>query len=188
MNVLSKEFEYTTYCARLINPDYPLPASKELCTREQAIIAKADLMRTLSQYCFETFDCVTDANISLSTIHAYILSGKLKGIKYWGKWFIIKEDWIAFKVEHKIYTDPNMTTMGNGCLPYKDRDRVRSVHVPLANKVLKRDEYTCKICGRKSPDVILEIDHIKPHSKGGRTVLENLQTLCMECNFAKLND
>ncbi len=31
------------------------------------------------------------------------------------------------------------------------------------------------------------IDHIKPWSKGGETVLENLQTLCATCNLGKSN-
>ncbi|HIS15474.1 MAG TPA: HNH endonuclease [Candidatus Scatomorpha merdavium] len=32
---------------------------------------------------------------------------------------------------------------------------------------------------------MLEIDHIIPVSKGGRTAEENLQTLCWKCNRAK---
>jgi 5-methylcytosine-specific restriction endonuclease McrA len=35
--------------------------------------------------------------------------------------------------------------------------------------------------------VKLEVDHIKPISKGGKTVLNNLQTLCMDCNRGKSN-
>ena len=32
---------------------------------------------------------------------------------------------------------------------------------------------------------ILHVDHIIPFSKGGKTLLENLQTLCSQCNAAK---
>lgn len=35
------------------------------------------------------------------------------------------------------------------------------------------------------PNHLLEIDHIIPVSKGGRTAEENLQTLCWKCNRAK---
>ena len=37
------------------------------------------------------------------------------------------------------------------------------------------------------PNLLLEIDHIIPISKGGCTVEENLQTLCWKCNRAKSN-
>jgi hypothetical protein len=56
--------------------------------------------------------------------------------------------------------------------------------------VLQRDRFTCCSCG-KSPalslGVELHIDHIKPWSKGGETILENLQTLCSMCNLGKSN-
>lgn len=43
--------------------------------------------------------------------------------------------------------------------------------------------YTCAISGEKSKSKInFQIDHIKPMSKGGLTVLENLQILTRKCN------
>ncbi len=57
-------------------------------------------------------------------------------------------------------------------------------------KVISRDYYKCVACGRapaKDPSVELHVDHIKPWSKGGETVLENLQTLCGTCNLGKGN-
>lgn len=54
--------------------------------------------------------------------------------------------------------------------------------------VLKRDNYKCCICGRSAKDgVNLEVDHIIPVSKGGKTVISNLQTLCDRCNRGKSN-
>ena len=46
-----------------------------------------------------------------------------------------------------------------------------------------RDGYRCKKCGRKTKD--LEIDHIIPIAKGGKTTYNNLQTLCHRCNVKK---
>jgi 5-methylcytosine-specific restriction endonuclease McrA len=56
----------------------------------------------------------------------------------------------------------------------------------LRYSVLMRDGYACKICGRTASDgVKLHVDHVIPVSKGGKTELNNLQTLCQECNAGK---
>lgn len=54
--------------------------------------------------------------------------------------------------------------------------------------VLKRDNFRCCICGATANDgVKLHVDHIVPVSKGGKTVMNNLQTLCERCNKGKSN-
>ncbi len=46
--------------------------------------------------------------------------------------------------------------------------------------------YCCPLCGMQSPHrKDFQIDHIKPISKGGLTVRENLQILCRRCNWIK---
>lgn len=58
----------------------------------------------------------------------------------------------------------------------------------LREKIKARDNYTCKICGNsieKEPNLLLEIDHVIPVSKGGLTTEDNLQTLCWRCNRSK---
>jgi hypothetical protein len=55
----------------------------------------------------------------------------------------------------------------------------------LRFEVFKRDKFTCQYCGRMSPDVILEVDHIKPVSDGGKNELINLVTSCRDCNRGK---
>lgn len=51
--------------------------------------------------------------------------------------------------------------------------------------ILERDHYRCKCCGRTKYEVDLEIDHIVPIAKGGKSTSDNLQTLCTECNKRK---
>jgi hypothetical protein len=47
----------------------------------------------------------------------------------------------------------------------------------------------CSLCGRSAKDgVKLEIDHIIPFSKGGKTEPKNLQVLCKDCNLGKGNE
>ena len=43
----------------------------------------------------------------------------------------------------------------------------------------------CKNSTEKEPNLLLEIDHIVPLSKGGLTSRDNLQTLCWRCNRSK---
>lgn len=57
-----------------------------------------------------------------------------------------------------------------------------------------RDDFTCQNCGLHQmredkpwlPDISqLECDHIHPIAKGGKTEMNNLQTLCKDCNRRK---
>src|SRR5205814_1100255 len=52
-------------------------------------------------------------------------------------------------------------------------------------RIFSRDRFTCRYCGRRAPDVVLEIDHIVPKSRGGRDRLANLVTACFDCNRGK---
>lgn len=58
----------------------------------------------------------------------------------------------------------------------------------LRQHIKERDNFTCKHCEasvQKEPNLLLEIDHIIPVSKGGLTTEDNLQTLCWRCNRKK---
>lgn len=58
----------------------------------------------------------------------------------------------------------------------------------LRERIMRRDNYTCKICGKYMPDEVgLHIDHIIPVSKGGKSIEQNLQVLCSKCNGHKSN-
>jgi hypothetical protein len=64
----------------------------------------------------------------------------------------------------------------------------RNVNWRLRFIVMRRDNFKCKVCGRtpaNDPTIVLHVDHILAWAKGGRTVLENLQTLCSVCNQGK---
>jgi hypothetical protein len=52
-------------------------------------------------------------------------------------------------------------------------------------RVLKRDKYRCRICGRRAADYVdveLHVHHVKPWGEGGLTLEENLVTLCHTCH------
>jgi hypothetical protein len=55
----------------------------------------------------------------------------------------------------------------------------------LRFEIFARDAFTCQYCGRRPPDVVLELDHIHPKSKGGPDDPVNLLTSCYDCNRGK---
>lgn len=55
----------------------------------------------------------------------------------------------------------------------------------LRFEVFHRDSFTCQYCGRRPPEVVLELDHIYPQSRGGQSEELNLITSCLDCNRGK---
>lgn len=56
----------------------------------------------------------------------------------------------------------------------------------LRYDVMRRDGFRCQICGATAADGYkLHVDHILPVSKGGKTEMGNLRTLCERCNMGK---
>lgn len=76
---------------------------------------------------------------------------------------------------------------------YRDREiwdaLCRVERGKISNKIrfsiYARDGYRCQRCGISQRYAALEIDHIIPISKGGKSTYDNLQTLCHKCNMEK---
>lgn len=61
--------------------------------------------------------------------------------------------------------------------------RVPYTRIVLSRRnVMRRDDYTCQYCGKKTK---LTIDHVIPKSRGGTDTWENLTTACERCNVKK---
>lgn len=60
-----------------------------------------------------------------------------------------------------------------------------SISKKLRFEVFKRDGFQCQYCGKKSPNIVLEIDHIISRADGGGDNIENLTTSCFDCNRGK---
>ena len=79
-------------------------------------------------------------------------------------------------------------------VPEKGKNQPKTPRDPslrLRWHVLQRDRFTCCACGASpalTPGIELHVDHIVPWSKGGKTVLENLRTLCSVCNLGKSDE
>lgn len=61
----------------------------------------------------------------------------------------------------------------------------RQLSERLKVQVLMRDGNKCRLCGVTVTGNNIHFDHIFPWSKGGETLLENLQVLCATHNLAK---
>ena len=76
---------------------------------------------------------------------------------------------------------------------FNDKDIWRAISTvergKVSNKmrfaIYERDGYRCCKCGVSDRNATLEVDHIIPISKGGKSTFDNLQTLCHRCNVEK---
>jgi len=59
-----------------------------------------------------------------------------------------------------------------------------------AMKIFKRDHFKCQYCGLEGLRhfenwLILTVDHVHPHARGGSRSMDNLVTACQPCNLIK---
>ena len=59
-----------------------------------------------------------------------------------------------------------------------------------AMKVFRRDHFKCQYCGldglhRFENWLVLTVDHVHPHARGGQRSMDNLVTACQPCNLLK---
>ena len=105
---------------------------------------------------------------------------KLRNKKYWKK---VKSN----PVRAKEIRESNKVSVKRYYL--KNRDRItkyqKARKLRLRFEILNKYQFTCQYCGRKSPQIELQIDHIVPLSKGGKNEKENMIVACVECNLGK---
>lgn len=110
--------------------------------------------------------------IHKSAIHRAISRGKFPGVRVKDTWMVPEDQLDAWSMGEWV---PG---------PELPMER-RTLTAQLRFAILTRDAYTCRYCGRKPPEVTLEVDHVVPFSKGGSSDPDNLVTACRECNRGK---
>jgi hypothetical protein len=81
------------------------------------------------------------------------------------------------------YTDHSPKRFSS--LANRSVNRRRKIDLRTRARILSRDKSTCQACGRKAPEVRVDVDHRVPVARGGRDDDSNLWTLCEDCNKGK---
>lgn len=105
---------------------------------------------------------------------------KLAGITYRGKNAErLRQRQKKWRIEHKDYINfmnkqrqRNLRNLGK--FTFKEWIEIKEKY-----------NFCCPCCKKFEPDIKLTIDHIKPISKGGLNIKENIQPLCNGCNIKK---
>lgn len=97
-------------------------------------------------------------------------------------------DWIHLKVEHHHETvgliDRRVRVPRILRLKQYDKVPARKIRFSRQN-VFLRDNNTCQYCGVSHAKGKLNIDHVVPRSRGGKTTWENVVCCCLDCNHRK---
>jgi hypothetical protein len=129
----------------------------------------------------------SNPKISYDTIYRHFGSWTnacLKFIEYKSGGEIVSDEDSVTSIQNEKFV-PIVTTKN------KTKSKItnaRTISLSVRLKVLNRDKFRCVFCGKSPATALgtkLHIDHIIPFSNGGSNKLENLQTLCEECNLGK---
>lgn len=153
-------------------------------------------------------NCVSIYMVASHLLMRFAVAGKEADF---GRWFVEFEAWRHADEEREAdERDPDMVTyqertvQGTG---QKDsleiRHRVLSVYFLLTHPdvepldpqrvfsdeqrraVYRRDEGQCQMCKEEVAWGDFHVDHLIPHSQGGKTTVANAQLLCPTCNLKK---
>ena len=120
-----------------------------------------------------------------------ILDEAVLNVKYW---FIYRSNAGLNQITHSVeMNEENITELiyqleSKLSLEAQAKEQRTLMTSKLRAYIKERDNYTCCQCGNSiyaEPNLLLEIDHIIPVSRGGLTQKDNLQTLCWKCNRTK---
>lgn len=102
--------------------------------------------------------------------------------------------WLAYSVENEPEDNEayiqtvRMRIRVPKVLLLRDYDQLPVQEVRFSRESLfERDNYRCQYCGNNFEEAHLNMDHVIPRDRGGRTSWENIVTSCIKCNSRKAN-
>lgn len=120
----------------------------------------------------------------------------LKRFGTWNKALAAFVDRVTADVAPNVVADEEVKPQRNGDAPAlvevdaRTVEYSRDIPLGLRFKAFRRDRFKCVLCGDSppiNPRCVLHVDHIIAWSKGGKTTIENLRTLCASCNVGRGN-
>jgi len=90
------------------------------------------------------------------------------------------EDWQTFIRQSDLQEVEVNGTVNGKMKKIILRKSSRQIDQGVSWRVFKRDEYTCRYCGKD--DLPLTVDHLVLWKNGGPSIEENLVTSCKRCN------
>ena len=104
------------------------------------------------------------------------------------------EQWIEHSISHKpkdgqaVMRSVKIALHIPKVLLLKSYDRVPVQEVKFCRQsIYERDGYRCQYTGKVFPPKMLNIDHVIPRDRGGKTTWENVVTSSIHCNTLKAN-
>lgn len=99
-------------------------------------------------------------------------------------------DTVAMAMEISTLMRDSEIQKANGIIPYvltgdERHLDLRAFPEDIKLAVWEQQGHICPLCGKEYDFEFMEGDHIKPWREGGRTVIENCQMLCRDCNRYK---
>jgi hypothetical protein len=135
--------------------------------------------RTIAEILKEFFDNNPNREITQSEAVDHVFKFVPKARDPWRAVRILHEEGYLIQVRKGVY----MRIPG-----YKGDSGDDPFPPEVKEAIFKRDNYRCAVCGNgRHNGYEIHADHIQPRSKGGKSTLENGQTLCSEHNMLKKN-
>jgi len=100
------------------------------------------------------------------------------------------EDWSQLRPKdgESFINSSSMTFKIPEVIVLDDYDKFPIYKVKFSRRAMyKRDNFTCMYCGIKPGPELLNIDHVVPCSRNGKTTWENCCCCCIKCNNKKKN-
>ena len=131
--------------------------------------------------------CIDENAYRFKTMRTQTRYRQQNYVKYPYKVGVIdKEESMSFAELEERHTKLNEIGNETTLRRYHSKNQRKLMTPSLRRKIAERDGYRCQYCGKYMPDGVgLQIDHIVPVSKDGKTVPSNLQVLCSRCNGQK---